>query len=135
MALKKLNKGEISALSNKIKEMMRVENEKVRMNALANETPAIEQQARWIDAEIKNLSTSAQAFLHSTKSYKAGITYTEIVEFLENQYVKTLLLPYNEPEENWRGESRIEETIILAQLEADDVDGLIEAVKKAFAGE
>jgi hypothetical protein len=134
MALKKLNKSEISALANRMKGVMKSENDKAKEHALASQRPAIEQQARWIEAEILNLSTDAQEFIHSTKSYNASITFAEIVEFLEDRYVKSLVLPYAEPVDTWRGVDKIEETIVLEQIEAESVDALIIKVKEAFTG-
>lgn len=135
MALKKLNKAEVSALANKIKGMMKDTNEEVKRQALYKQKPSILQSAGWILDEISDLSANAQAYVTSLRSaYNPEITKEVIVEFLEARFVEKLVLPYTTPEENWRGANRIEEEITLAQLEADSVEALINAVKTAFTG-
>jgi hypothetical protein len=134
MALKKLNKSEVSALANKIKGIMRDTNDEVKRQAIAKALPQMKKSASWIKNELDDLSPNARGFIDSITHYNKEISKDDIMTFLESRETEKVALVYTEPEESWRGANKIEEAIVLAQLEADSVDALITAVKTAFTG-
>lgn len=132
MALRKLNKSEIEALANKVKRNIMEENRIAQDLHLEGVKASLALLQDNILTNLGNMSDLTQEFIDSQIQYNAGLDAGSIEAFLRNRELTNFVYPYEQFEDNWRGTDRIKEAIVLAQIEAEDINGLIEAVTKQF---